>query len=502
MEPVTLMSSSMDLTGLCRPRWATKRNYSRKTYGPKVRAVSEALRTPFMPWQQEVADIALEVNPETGRLHYRTVVITVPRQSGKTTLLLSLMVHRALGFDGRQNIIYTAQTQKAARKKWEEEHVHALEQSPFKGMYKVRYGMGTEQIKWENGSRHSLTAPTEKAGHGETVDEVVIDEAFAQEDNRLEQALRPAMITRPEPQLYIISTAGTARSTYLREKVDRGRALVESGLDTSLAYFEWSAPDDADPASHDTWWRCMPALGHTINIDAIQADFELMDLAEFRRAYLNQWSDEIPDAWLVITEQDWNWLKDNGSKIEERFSLGVDCTPERSFSSIVAAGNNPDGRTHVEITSSYDGALYDHRPGTSWVVPRLKELITRWNPDSVVIQPNGPAGSFIPEILTFLDKSLDIKTKLELPSSTEYAGACQYLYDRVYDHSISHIGQAGFASAFAAVRKMELAEGGWKWNRKLVSTDISPVVAMTLAVFGNNKHGSTDPMTAWLSWDE
>lgn len=496
------MTYSTDLTDLCKPRWATARNLDRKTYGPRVRKISEALKTPFMPWQQMVSDIALEVNPITGKLHYRTIIITVPRQSGKTTLLLSLMVHRALGFEGRQNIIYTAQTQKAARKKWEEEHVYALNNSMFKGMYKVRYTFGSEQIKWENGSRHSLTAPTEKAGHGETVDEVVIDEAFAQEDNRLEQALRPAMITRPEPQFYIISTAGTARSAYLREKVDRGRALVESGMDSTIAYFEWSAPDDADPASHETWYRCMPALGHTISIDAIQSDFELMELAEFRRAYLNQWSDEIPDAWLVITEQDWNFLADKDSTVKDRFSLGVDCTPERNFSSIVAAGNNQFGKTHIELTSSYEGALLDHRPGTSWVVPRLKELIERWNPDSLVIQPNGPAASFIPEILGFLDKNWDVKTKLELPSSTEYAGACQYLFDRVYDHSISHIGQSNFHSAFAAVRKMELSEGGWKWNRKLVSADISPVVAMTLAVFGNNKYGRLDAMQPWFSRED
>ena len=94
-----------------------------------------------MPWQRYVADTALEIDPASGRLKYRTVVITVPRQSGKTTLLLSLMVHRAIGFGQRQNIVYTAQTQKAARKKWEEEHVELLNASPFHGKYSVRYGM-------------------------------------------------------------------------------------------------------------------------------------------------------------------------------------------------------------------------------------------------------------------------------------------------------------------------------------------------------------------------
>ena len=54
------------------------------------------LGTPLMPWQQRVADTALEVDPGTGRLAYREVTLTVPRQSGKTTLILALAVHRAL----------------------------------------------------------------------------------------------------------------------------------------------------------------------------------------------------------------------------------------------------------------------------------------------------------------------------------------------------------------------------------------------------------------------
>ncbi len=455
-----------------------------------------------MPWQQYVADVALEVNSDTGLLQYRTVVVTVPRQSGKTTLLLSLMVHRALGFGGRQNIIYTAQTQKAARKKWEEEHVHALNNSEFKGEYRVRYTIGSEQIKWSNGSRHSITAPTEKAGHGETIDQATIDEAFAQDDNRLEQALRPAMITRPQPQLYVISTAGTAKSIYLKNKVDTGRKIIEAGTDSTIAYFEWSAPDDADPASIDTWYECMPALGHTIKTEAIQADFELMELAEFRRAYLNQWSDEIPDMWLVITEQDWDSVRNQYSDIIGNFSLGVDFTPERSAGTIVAAGTNQMGNTHIEITSKNDGAWLDHRPGVAWIIPRLKEICERQPIDSIVIQANSPAGSLIPELQAYLDKKkYDLRTKLITPNASEYAGACGNFFDRVYAQTINHLGQGSFHAALAGAHKMDLGEGAWKWNRKTVSVDISPLVAMTLATFGHSKLGHVEAVQPWIDLD-
>ena len=61
------------------------------------------------------------------------------------------------------------------------------------------------------------------------------------------------------------------------------------GLDTGLAYFEWSAADDCDVTDPQEWWGFHPALGHTIEQATIQADFASMPLSEFRRGYCNQW---------------------------------------------------------------------------------------------------------------------------------------------------------------------------------------------------------------------
>ncbi len=64
-----------------------------------------------MPWQRYVADVSHEVDPATGLLWYREVIVEIPRQSGKTTLGLTVRVHRATGpFGGPQMLLYTAQT--------------------------------------------------------------------------------------------------------------------------------------------------------------------------------------------------------------------------------------------------------------------------------------------------------------------------------------------------------------------------------------------------------
>ena len=458
----------------CLPRWTTPRS-DRMSRGGEVARVAAELGTPLMAWQQHVVNVALEVN-EDNRLAYREVVLTVPRQSGKTTLQLAVMVHRALAFAGRQKITYSAQTRNDARKKWEDEHVRALELSKFASLFTVRRHYGSEAIRWKNGSMHTVVAPTEKAGHGDVLDLGVIDEAFAQEDNRLEQAFKPAMVTRPQPQLWVVSTAGTLKSTYLREKVEVGRVQVEAGLNSGVAYFEWSAPPEADPADPATWRSCMPALGDggTVREEAIAADYQSMKLEEFRRAYLNQWPSETPDEWQVVPRAAWSALADRSSEAEGPVAFAVDVNPDRTWAAIGAAGRRADGLLHVE--------MIQRERGTAWVVPRLAELAERWKPCALVIAPSGPANSLIPDAEA---AGLEILK----PSVPDIAGACGAFYDATGANpdqpaTLGHLGQPELTSALAGALRRDLGER-WLWARKGVMVDLTPLIAVTLAAWGH-----------------
>jgi hypothetical protein len=180
----------------CPPLYATARDPSRPTLGGDVAAIAAQLGTPFMAWQRQVADVAMELDPATGLLAYREVDLTTPRQSGKTTLELAVLVHRCRTW-ARSRALYSAQSRIHARLKWEDDHVATLDRSAFAGEYQVRYQRGDEAIRWRNGSRHGITAPGEKAGHSDVLDLAVADEAWGLEDSRLEQGLSPTMITRP-----------------------------------------------------------------------------------------------------------------------------------------------------------------------------------------------------------------------------------------------------------------------------------------------------------------
>lgn len=462
------MSSPPSLQGYpslqsCPPRWATPRRYDRPTLGPKVAAVANQLGTPFMPWQHYVADVALEVDPTTGLLVYRDVVLTVPRQSGKTTLLLAVMVHRALGFTGPQNITYTAQTRNDARKKWDEDHVTALDASVFKGRYTVRRTNGSEQIRWRNGSRHGLMATTKKSGHGGVIDLGVIDEAFAQVDDRVEQAMKPAMVTRPQPQLWVVSTAGDAESVYLLSNVELGRTRADAGLTDSLCYFEWSATEDVDLDDETTWPSFMPALGHTVRPAAVAADREKMKRPEWERAYGNRWNPN--KAERVISAQAWAACGDDRSAPSDPVVFAFDVSPDRSSSAIGVAAPRGDGLYHVEVI--------DHRPGTSWVAGRLAELKQRWSPREVKADPAGPAGALIADVEA-------VGVEVSTVNTREHAQACGVFFDGVSDLRLRHRNQPMLEAALDGAARRSVGDA-WLWARQTSSTDICPLVAVTIA---------------------
>jgi hypothetical protein len=453
---------------VCPPLYATRRDPSRKTLGRQVAAVAKALGTPLMPWQRQVVDVAMEVDPATGLLAYSEVVVTTPRQSGKTTLELAVLVHRCRTWPGSR-VLYSAQDRIHARKKWEDEHVAALLRSPYAGEFTPRYQRGDEAIRWANGSIHGITAPGEKAGHSDVLDVAVVDEAWAHEDARLEQGLSPTMVTRAQPQLWVVSTAGTYRSAYLRGKVERGRARVAHRGNSSVAYFEWSALPGSDPADPATWWSCMPALGRTVTEVRIAAEFERLELADFCRAYLNWEPSAIPADWLVIGEVQWRALADPRSEVVDPVAFAADVTPERSHAAIAVAGLRGDGLGHGEVL--------DHRPGTGWVVPRLLELQERWTPCAVVVDDTGPAGSLIAPLEA-------AGVEVVKPSARGMAHAAGNLFDAVTEATMRYRPLPALDAAVAGAAQRPLGDG-FAWARKGLQVDICPLVALTLARWGH-----------------
>lgn len=471
---------------VCRPRFSTPRDESFPTHGPAVGEVARRLGRPLMPWQQDLADVAYEYDPVSGRFRYNEVDVTVPRQSGKTTLTLAKKVFRLTALArqlGPQRSTYTAQKRLNARRKLERDFSELLRgsRSSFREItnakarptrateWRLSLNNGSEAIQFGTGSFLQIDTPSRTGGHGDTLDDGTIDEAFAHEDDTVESAMRPAMATRRNAQIWVISTAGDARSKYLYRKVLAGRAASEAEAHGKVCYAEYSAPEDADPGAPATWWGCMPALGHTITEDFIHGEWERAQrkgqegIDMFLRAYLNLWP-EIPvldddtnggafdmDAWMTPDMID-------TAPVLTAPTFGIATAPDRSWSCIAAAWRRPDGAIQVLIGD-------DYREGATWVAARDRELRARYGGRVLV---DAASKGLVPDA---------VQTTL-----TDRAIADNALSDAVLAGAIRHGNEKALNVSVRAARWKPTGE-----TRVLDakgSTDISPLRAAALAVQG------------------
>lgn len=411
-----------------------------------------------MPHQRLVVDVATEVDAD-GRPYYGEIVVALPRQGGKTTLALSLELHRALVWGGQQRIVYTAQTGMDARQKLMEDQLPLIEASPIAAAVRQVYrANGSERIIFRNGSKIEPLPTTPKAGHGRTLDFGVIDEARFDVDDNREAALAPAMATKPEAQLLVISNAGDQTSVYFRRKVEAGRAAVERGDTSGTAFFEWSVGDeDVDIDDPAVWYRTHPALGLTIDERHVRQRRAAMPEGDFRREYLCQWTtvdESILPAHLVAR------VLDEATAPTGLLTFGIDVAMDRSYAAIAVA----DEAGNVE--------LIEHREGVSWVVDRALQL-WRQHRGALVVDGYSPANSVVDR----LESGGIPVTRYTVRDMT---AACGVFYDDILDQNIRLRPHASLEAAIASVRRKHVGSG-WLWSRTTDAADLSPIFAATLA---------------------
>jgi hypothetical protein len=81
----------------CPPRHSTPVT-DRPSFGAAVVETQRALGWDAIPWQRLVARVALE--HDGGQLVYKDVDVSCPRQQGKSSLILSIMLQRMLSSPG------------------------------------------------------------------------------------------------------------------------------------------------------------------------------------------------------------------------------------------------------------------------------------------------------------------------------------------------------------------------------------------------------------------
>ena len=214
----------------------------------------DVLGIPLLPWQQESLIRALELDRTGRRFRFKTVVLLVARQNGKSTLAQVLCLW-AMYVLGVRMTLGTAQDLDIAEEIWGG-CVDIAESIPdlaglIRNVVKVN---GKKSLKLETGERYKVKASNRKAGRGLSADLVVLDELREHTNWDSWGAVTKTTMARARAQIWCLSNAGDDASVVLmslRKKAHRalgdpdGINADETDLtgvgDGSLGIFEYSA---------------------------------------------------------------------------------------------------------------------------------------------------------------------------------------------------------------------------------------------------------------------
>ena len=457
----------------------------------------EVMGLPLFPWQKWLLIHMLELL-EDGSLRFRTVVVLVARQNGKSTLsiVLSLFFMYVLA---RKLVIGTAQDLDVAEEIWQGA-VDVVEEVPdlqeqWERTVRVN---GKKSLELKTGERYKVKAANRRAGRGLSGDLVLLDELREHQSWDAWGAVTKTTMARAMALIVALSNAGDASSVVLRHLRKMAHLILgdpdginaaedpeatlagipedirdemesEEDDEDSLAIFEWSAPPGCDIWDRDGWAMANPSLGHSITERTLASAARTDPEWVFRTECLCQWSDGTLDGPFPMGT--WDDTRDDDSTIAEgsEVKAWIDVSWNRSKTHIGFAGFRDDGMPHGEIVAS--------RAGTDWVKDWLKPRVEKFGIKEIGLQARGaPVSSLLEELLA---AGLPIFEA----SGSDVASATGASFDLVKEKRAWHRTQPVLDIAAATAVMRRLADGAWVWDRKKSVTDIAPLVCWSGAIW-------------------
>lgn len=456
--------------------------------GAEIARVARLLGGYLQPWQRMVINRATQYRPvenAQGQLvrgyKYSKVLISVPRQSGKTHLILPKELH-SLMLRPSSRALYTAQTGADARIQMLA-MMKRIAQSDLADLTTPRRSNGSEGISLnENGSELARFSPTFSAVHGEHPHLVVLDEIWKHSKDLGEAllgAIVPSQITiKEESQIWMISTKGTAKSEFMNGIIDDGLA----GTDPSLLYVEFSMPEDMDPYDPATWWKFHPALGNTITEDALYSSMGL-PYGEWMRAYMNV---VVSSDNPLIPIEDFDHLEAEPLAVPDLNScvFAYEAGALGECGCVVVAWIDLDGTPCVRVLRQ--------APGTAWLPPYVAALSRRYPGASFVADDGGPTRA----ITDALNARDDFQPyNLEMLSINERTVADSNFLRMVLEtKNLKHDGSQPLRDAIGNVSTREY-NGTLRFDRDRSPAPIAALIASSVALYAA-QHPTAMPSVA------
>lgn len=461
----------------------------------------DVLDVRLLPAQEWLFIHALEIigDFDTGwYFRFRTVLVLMARQQGKTMMseILALFFLYALGV---QLIIGTSTNLDAAEEVWDGVvDIAETNEELAEEIEDIKRSSGRKTITLSGRRRYRIAAANRKGARGKSGDLILLDELREHQDFSAWSAVTKTTMARPNAIVWCMSNAGDGSSVVLRNlrmkahkklgdpdgiNRDAGNTMIqyeelEDFDDDTLGLFEWSAHPDAIITDRDEWALANPSLGYGFVTERSLASACATDPPdEFKTECLCQWVTSTVTPPFPVDS--WDAGKDENSTIAKDSPLwwGVDVSSDRAHASIAVCGIRPDGAWHIE--------LVEYRSGTGWLVKWFQNAAPNYSGMKVALQSKGaPIGSMM-DVIGAIDGIEIIECK-----GKDVAGWCGRMYDAVASSTetdidavpVYHITQPALDLAANIAATRPLGDGAWAWDRNKSMEDISPLVAVTMAL--------------------
>lgn len=367
----------------------------------------DVLGKTLYPWQEWALKHMLEITGELGaewHFRYRTVLIMVSRQCGKTVLseVLASFFLNVLCVD---SIFGTSLSLDKAEEVWEAV-INDQESIPMLSgdIDRVARTNGNKRLILTGLRQYKVGAPTRRAGRGDSNDLVMLDELREHRDWETWAAAAASINAKPNGLIVCFSNAGDPDSVVLRQIREQAIANIEGTkaeeyggeVDAlSLGLFEWSAPDGAATDDMEALAQANPALGYgNLTERALMSNRQTFPESKFRSECMCQQVETILPQ--PFPDGAWDEGVDESSRIapESEIIYGIDLSQDRRWTTIAACGMRADGNYHIEVVA--------RRVGTEWAIDWFRERCRR-APMKLAFQSRGAPVSGLGEQICSLD---------------------------------------------------------------------------------------------------
>jgi len=416
-------------------------------------------------WQELVLQAAMGER-QNATWAAKRVGLSVPRQNGKSQLLVARVLAGALLF-GEKKIVVSAHQQDTARESFTKllEIIEADGNAALRSRIKpngIMQALNREAVKFTNGAVVQFKARSGPGGRGFSSDCLMLDEAQIL-SQRAWVSINSTMSAMPNPQVWLMGTPPTPEDD--GEVFANVRRSAMAGTSSSVAWLEWAADPKDDPADELTRWSANPGWNIRINHEVVDGEFETYPPDRFALDRLGIWASDLVEP-AVIPADEWSALRaaDPPAQDAAPDALAVDMSHDRVLAIAGCWGS------HVELLAV--DAVQDTLAAVEWLTERAGRRIP------VVIDSLSPAASMVAALKA-------ARVRVVVTGAADMQKACGGFLDAATTARLTHAGQQQLTDALAGAEKRKIGDaGGWGWNRKDPARNIAPLVAVTLAHYG------------------